>query len=63
MAEDILLRLVLAIIVGTLFAIVYSLRIMVLVERRVARIEEHIDNLAHKIVKEEYRLEKVMRKK
>ncbi len=51
MVEDALLRIVLAVIIGTLFAIVYSLRVLVLMERRVARIETHIDSLVHKLVK------------
>jgi uncharacterized membrane protein YgaE (UPF0421/DUF939 family) len=53
MAEDILLRLTLAVIIGTLAAIVYSLRVLVLMERSVKRIELHIDNLAQKILKNE----------
>ena len=50
MAEEVLLRITLAIIIGTLAAIVYSLRVLVLVERRVARIEAHIDKMVHKLV-------------
>ena len=41
----------LAIIIGTLAAIVYSLRIMVLMERRIARIEMHIDGVFNKRIK------------
>ena len=44
---------ILAIIIGTLAAIVYSLRILVLVERRIARIDKHIEMMAEKIVLEE----------
>lgn len=53
----------LAIIVGTLAAIVYSLRILVLMERRIARIEMHIENVVGKIMKEELRIEKKLKKK
>lgn len=48
----------LAIIVGTLAAIVYSLRVLVLMERRIARIEMHIENVVGKIMHEELRIEK-----
>lgn len=53
----------LAIIVGTLAAIVYSLRILVLMERRIARIEMHIENVVGKVMKEELRIEKKLKKK
>ena len=53
----------LAIIIGTLAAIVYSLRIMVLMERRIARIEGHIENVVSKIMKEELRIEKGLRRR
>jgi len=53
----------LAIIVGTLAAIVYSLRILVLMERRIARIEMHIENAVGKVMKEEVRIEKKLKKK
>jgi len=47
---------ILAIIIGTLAAIVYSLRILVLMERRVARIDQHIEMMAEKIVLDEHRV-------
>lgn len=53
----------LAIIVGTLAAIVYSLRILVLMERRIARIEMHIENVVGKVMREELRIEKKLKKK
>ena len=53
----------LAIIVGTLAAIVYSLRVLVLMERRIARIEMHIENLVSKVMREELRIEKRIGKK
>lgn len=52
----------LAIIVGTLAAIVYSLRVLVLMERRIARIEGHIEAVVSKVMKEEVRIEKSLRK-
>ena len=48
----------LAIIIGTLAAIVYSLRILVLMERRIARIEMHVERVVDKIVKEELKIER-----
>jgi hypothetical protein len=51
-------QVILAVIIGTLAAIVYSLRILVLMERRVARIDKHLEMLAEKIVVEERKIER-----
>src|SRR3989344_7394722 len=51
MAEPFLV-VTLAIIVATLAAIVYVLRYVVLMERRTARIEVHIERLVHAVLKE-----------
>ena len=48
---------ILAIIIGTLAAIVYSLRILVLLERRISRIDYHIEKLVKKVLKEEQLIE------
>ncbi len=53
----------LAIVIGVLAAIVYSLRILVLMERRVARMEVHLEKIASRIWKEELKIEKGMRKR
>lgn len=53
----------LAIIVGTLAAIVYSLRILVLMERRIARIETHIENVVNRVMKEELKIERTLKKR
>ena len=53
----------LAIIVGALAAIVYSLRVLVLMERRIARIEGHIENVVSKVMREELRIEKSVRRR
>jgi hypothetical protein len=63
MADDALLRITLAVIIGTLAAIVYSLRILVLMERRVSRIEGHIEVMANRILREEVQIERRVRKK
>ncbi|MBI4739343.1 hypothetical protein HY772_07400 [Candidatus Woesearchaeota archaeon] len=43
----------LAIIIGTLAAIVYSLRILVLLERRIARMDENLLRIANRLEREE----------
>ena len=53
----------LAVIIGTLAAIVYSLRILVLMERRIARIEMHIERVVDKLVKEEIKIERSIRRR
>ncbi|HLF54653.1 MAG TPA: hypothetical protein VI612_02950 [Candidatus Nanoarchaeia archaeon] len=63
MAEEVLVRIVLAVIVGVLFGIVYCMRVLVLMERRVARIEEHIDRVVHKVLEEEVRIERSVKKR
>jgi len=62
MAEEVLIRIVLAVIVGVLFGIVYCMRVLVLMERRVARIEEHIDRMVHKVLQEEIRIERAKKR-
>ncbi|MFT4304894.1 MAG: hypothetical protein ACMXX8_02280 [Candidatus Woesearchaeota archaeon] len=47
----------LAIIIGVLAAVVYSLRILVLLERRIGRIDLHIERMVEKIAKEEIVIE------
>lgn len=48
---------ILAVILGTLFAIVYSLRVLVLMERRIARIDTHLESLVSQILVEEDKIE------
>ena len=59
----ILTTVILFIIIGTLAAIVYALRVLVSMERRVARIELHIEGVVNKIMREEFKIEKSMGKK
>jgi hypothetical protein len=63
MAEEALIRITLAAVIGTLAAIVYCLRIMVLMERRVGRIETHIDNMVSKILKEELKIKRMVKRR
>lgn len=48
---------ILAVILGTLLAIVYSLRVLVLMERRIARIDTHIESLVTQVLIEEQKIE------
>ena len=54
---------ILSVIIGTLAAIVYSLRVLILMERRVAKIEMHIEKLAERIIQEELKIEKKLKKR
>ena len=54
---------ILAVIVGTLAAIVYYLRVLILLERRVASMEENIQKLTTKVLKEETIIEKAIRRR
>jgi hypothetical protein len=48
---------ILAIILGTLAGIVYCLRVLVLVERRISRIDFNIESLTKRILEEEIKIE------
>ena len=48
----------LAIFAGALGAIIYALHILVLLERKMARIDLHIELLVKKVLKEEIKIEK-----
>ena len=63
MAFEDLGAVILAIIIGTLAAIVYSLRILILMERRMGNIEKHIEGLTEKVLQEEYKIEKKLSRK
>ena len=51
------LGLVLAAVMGTLAAIVYCLRVLILLERRIARIDLHIEHLLKAVMREELKIE------
>jgi hypothetical protein len=55
MAAD---TIILGIIIGTLAAIVYSLRVLILLERRIARMDLNIEALTQRILREELKIEK-----
>ena len=58
-----MLLVILSVIIGTLAAIVYSLRILVVMDRRIERIEEHIERVATRMIKEELKIERAVLKK
>lgn len=60
MAEGVL-NVVLAVIIATLMAIVYSLKVLILMERRVARMESHIEKITNRILLEELRIERALK--
>lgn len=53
---------ILGIIIGTLAAIVYSLRVLILLERRIARMDLNIESLTNKILREELAIERELDK-
>lgn len=58
-----LAELILAVIIGTLAAIVYSLRVLILLERRVASMEMNIQRLTSKVLQEEVTIERIIKGK
>lgn len=49
---------ILGIIIGTLAAIVYSLRVLILLERRIARMDLNIEALTNRVLEEELVIER-----
>ncbi len=58
-----LAEVILAVIIGTLAAIVYSLRVLILLERRVASMESNIQRMTSRVLKEEKTIERLLRSK
>jgi predicted Holliday junction resolvase-like endonuclease len=58
-----LAEVILAVIIGTLAAIVYSLRVLILMERRVASMEQNIQKMTRKIVADEEVIKRAVTKK
>ncbi|MBT5343187.1 hypothetical protein HOL59_06405 [Candidatus Woesearchaeota archaeon] len=58
-----LAEVILAVIIGTLAAIVYSLRVLILLERRVAGMEMNIQRMTSKVLREEMVIEKALKRK
>jgi predicted Holliday junction resolvase-like endonuclease len=58
-----LAEVILAVIIGTLAAIVYSLRVLILLERRVASMESNIQRMTSKVLKEETAISRALKRK
>jgi len=58
-----LAELILAVIIGTLAAIVYSLRVLILLERRVASMEANIQKMTNKVLREEGAIARALSRK
>ena len=56
-------QLTLAIIVGTLAAIVYALRVLVILERRIARMDGNIMKITKKVIVEELKIERALKRR
>ncbi|MBS3123928.1 hypothetical protein J4437_04825 [Candidatus Woesearchaeota archaeon] len=54
---------ILAVIIGTLAAIVYSLRVLILLERRVASMEENIQRMTSRVLADEEAVRKIISKR
>ncbi len=54
---------ILAVIIGTLAAIVYSLRVLIMLERRVASMELNIQRMTTKVLAEEVSLRRRLGKR
>jgi len=58
-----LAEVILAVIIGTLAAIVYSLRVLIMLERRVASMEFNIQKMTQKVLQEETVIERALKRK
>ena len=56
-------QIILAVIIGTLMAIVYTQRVLVLMERRIARVDQNIEKLVKAVLKEELKIEEGLSKR
>ena len=52
---------ILYIILGIVLAIVYSIRILVLLERRIARMDENLVRITNRIISEEKKIESILK--
>jgi predicted Holliday junction resolvase-like endonuclease len=58
-----LAEVILAVIIGTLAAIVYSLRVLILLERRVASMEANIQKMTSRVLEQESVIKKTISKR
>lgn len=60
--DDTTLRLTFAIIIAMLAAGLLAMRSMITLEKRIGRIEEHVEKIVNKTLREEYKIEKKIKK-
>ena len=58
-----LAEVILAVIIGTLAAIVYSLRVLIMLERRVASMESNIQKMTARVLKEETAISRALKRR
>ena len=58
-----LAEVILAVIIGTLAAIVYSLRVLILLERRIASMEMNIQKMTNKVLRQETVIQRAVARK
>ena len=56
-------QLMLLIIIATLAAIAYSLRVLVMMERRLERMEGHLAKVTRRILTEEMKIKKIVKRR
>ena len=54
--------LILMVIIAALGGVIYSMRVLILLERRIARIDTHIELMARTILKDEEEIESMLKK-
>lgn len=54
--------LILMVIIAALGGVIYSMRVLILLERRIARIDTHIELMARTILKDEEEIEEMLKK-
>ena len=62
MDTSLFIKTTLGLVIGTLAAIVYSLRYLVLMERKIAKMDQNIERLTKSVLSEEIKLEGVEKK-
>ncbi|MBW2993173.1 hypothetical protein KY317_01200 [Candidatus Woesearchaeota archaeon] len=56
-------QLILLIIIATLAAIAYSLRVLVMMERRLERMEGHLEKVTARVLSEERKIKRLVRRR
>ena len=56
-------ELTVGVIIAALIAIIYSLRTLFILDKRIERIEQHIERIATRVMREELKIEKALKSK